>query len=277
MKKLIITVLALLTLLSLGAQAEGVSHLSDQAAIFDADQAMALESRMDGIYQTYGFDTVIVTTKDSRGKSARMFAADFYDAFHDYDAFPNGLIFSFNFDLGDYYEAARGIGMVLFSDQGADALDDLLRPYFDARDYYGAMERYLDAVEKTLSRHSARNEDGSLTLSTTPRPLTLAEAMEEAAGFLPFIMAGGLGVGFIAASSMKGKLSLAKAQSGAQRYADPSSLELRDTSEIYLYQTVTRTRIQTPSNSGGGGRSGSGGARFSSSSGRSYGGRGGKL
>ena len=98
--------------------------------------------------------------------------------------------------------------------------------------------------------------------------------MAESAGLLPFMLIGGIGIGFAAAFVMRGKLNLARPQGGAQRYTSPNSLCLRDRSDIYLYQTVSRTKIQSNNSSGGGS---GGGARFNSSSGRSYGGRGGKL
>ena len=99
--------------------------------------------------------------------------------------------------------------------------------------------------------------------------------MAESAGLLPFMLIGGIAIGFAAAFVMRGKLNLARPQGGAQRYTSPNSLRLRDTSDIYLYQTVSRTKIQSNNSSGSGGSGG--GARFNSSSGRSYGGRGGKL
>lgn len=276
MKKLSIALLILLILITSSSQADAMKHVADQANTFTDQEIEKLEARMGVIYETYSFDTVIVTTRDSRGQTAQMYAADFYDEFRDYDSYPNGLIFSFNFDIREYYEAARGIGMVLFSDQGEDALDRLLRPYLDEPNYFGAMNAYLDSIEKTLSRHSTLGEGGSRILSTTPRLPTFSEALGEAAGLLLFILIGGVAIGFSAAFVMRGKLNLARPQGSAQRYTSPSSLRLRDKSDIYLYQTVTRTKIQSKNSSGGGG-GGSGGARFSSSSGHSYGGRGGKL
>lgn len=274
MKKLIILLLLLAMAVS-AAQAAGMQHVADQAGIFTDLQISALEDRMQSIYGTYAFDTVIVTTRDSRGQTAQMYAADFYDEFRSFTDYPNGLIFSFNFDLGDYYEASRGMGMVLFSDQGDAALDKLLRPYLDERDYYGAMTNYLESLEKQLSLYSIPGEDGKMVLSTTRRAPTISEAMGSAAGLLPVMLIIGLVIGFISAFTMRGKMNLARPQSGAQGYTAPGSLRLRDSSEIYLYQTVTRTKIQNNNSSGGG--SGGGGARFSSSSGNSYGGRGGKL
>ena len=275
MKKLSIALLILLVLISSAAQADVMKHVADQANTFTDREIEKLEARMTGIYDVYGFDTVIVTTRDSRGQTAQMYAADFYDEFRDYDAYPNGLIFSFNFDIGEYYEETRGMGMELFSDQGEGALDSLLRPYLDEPDYFGAMTAYLDSVEKTLSRHSTPGEGGKRILSTTLRLPTFSEAMAESAGLLPFMLIGGIAIGFAAAFVMRGKLNLARPQGGAQRYTSPNSLRLRDTSDIYLYQTVSRTKIQSNNSSSGGGSGG--GARFNSSSGRSYGGRGGKL
>ena len=274
MKKIIIALFILLVLITSAAQADVMKHVADQANIFTAQEIEKLEARMNGIYDIYGFDTVIVTTRDSRGQTAQMYAADFYDEFRDYDAYPNGLIFSFNFDIGEYYEATRGIGMELFSDQGEGALDNLLRPYLDERDYYGAMNAYLDSAEKTLSRYSTPGEGGKRILSTTPRLPTFSEAIAESASLLPFMLIGGIVIGFAAAFVIRGKMNLARPQGGAQRYTSPNSLRLRDRSDIYLYQTVSRTKIQSNNSSGGGS---GGGARFNSSSGRSYGGRGGKL
>ena len=71
---------------------------------------------------------------------------------------------------------------------------------------------------------------------------------------------------------MKGGMKTAKNKVDASFYVVSNSLNLLTANDIYLYETVTRTKIETPSGgSGGGGRS------FSSGSGRSYGGRSGRL
>ncbi|NLD04073.1 MAG: TPM domain-containing protein [Clostridiales bacterium] len=195
MKKLSIALLILLVLISSAAQADVMKHVADQANTFTDREIEKLEARMTGIYDIYGFDTVIVTTRDSRGQTAQMYAADFYDEFRDYDAYPNGLIFSFNFDIGEYYEATRGMGMELFSDQGEGALDSLLRPYLDERDYYGAMNAYLDAAEKTLSRHSTP-EEGEKTTSLLS---TYSDATGESVDLPIIILIRGITIGLASA------------------------------------------------------------------------------
>lgn len=272
-KRLSFALAALLIALCLLAQAQGMQHVVDQAGTFTAEQASQLDSKLDRVYDKYGFDVVIVTTRDSKGKTAQMYSADFYDAFRSYSDYPNGLIFSFNFDLGDYYEATRGVGMTLFSDSGEDQLDRLLRSYLDSKDYYGAMQRYTDYVEGRLARASYTDENGRLILTGHMRAPTLAEAIPEVAGkYLVFIAIAGLVLGFLIALAIRGRLLIAKPLDTAAQYTR-GSVSLYQSDDIFLYDTVTRTRIQQNRSSGGGG----GGTRFSSSGGGSYGGRGGRL
>jgi len=81
----------------------------------------------------------------------------------------------------------------------------------------------------------------------------------------------GLGIGALAGLIvvlvMKSKMKSVRPQSGADQYADKNRLQLTHQSDIFLYQTVTRR--PKPQQTGGGGRTGS--------SGRSYGGGGGRF
>ena len=70
---------------------------------------------------------------------------------------------------------------------------------------------------------------------------------------------------------LRSKLKIAKYKSNAGLYVLADSLNLTESSDLYLYQTVTRTRIESSSKSGGGGSS------SGSRGGTSYGGRGGKF
>ncbi|NLC32969.1 MAG: hypothetical protein GX781_06690 [Clostridiales bacterium] len=271
MKKLVIFLLIVLFISLPSVLAEILVHVVDQTDTFSKQEIASLEKKMQSIYDTYDFDTVIVTTDNSRGQTAQMYAADFYDEFRSYSDYPNGLIFSFNFDIGEYYEATRGLGIKIFSEQGEDALDSLLRPYLTDRNYYGAMTSYLSYIENRLSSFSQVNDDGTVTLGTTQKLPSITESISRSFSYLPIMFVIGIIVGTAAAFIMKSRLQIAKPQSAAHQYSKPGSLSLRNSSDMYLYQTVTRTRIQENKSSGGGG------STFTSSGGGSYGGRGGKL
>ena len=274
MKRLSCYLLILLLLLAPAGFAQDMQHVADQAGTFTQSQEDTLETKLQALYDTYRFDVVIVTTRNSQGKTAQLYAADFYDNFRSYSAYPNGLIFSFNFDLSEYYEATRGVAQTLFSDSGEAELDRLLRPFLTDKDYYSAMLAYTDYVSARLARASQPDENGRMVVTGKMNAPSISESMILVAkNYLVFIAIGALVIAFVIALVIRSKLLIAKPQSSAEQYSVPGSLSLQDTSDIYLYETVIRTRIQQNTGSRGGG----GGIRFGSSGGGSYGGRGGKL
>ncbi|NLD33747.1 MAG: TPM domain-containing protein [Clostridiales bacterium] len=272
MKRLIC--LAALLLILLGTvQAATPAHVVDMAGTFTAQEVSALEDKLAQIYDKYRFDLNIVTTRNSQGKSAARFSEDYYITYKPMAEYPNGALFSFNFDLGEYDEASRGLGRTIFETAGPDELYNVLKPYLPSKNYFGAMQAYANYVERRLNRYSTVNADGSFTLTATERKPTLMEAASEVARQYLIIIAGvGLAIGVGVAFLLKGKLQIAKPQYDATRYTSANSLKLRDSSDLFLYQTVTRTRIQENKSSGGGG-----GARFGGGGGGSHGHRGGKL
>lgn len=268
--------LLLLLLVCLPALAAPNGHVVDQHGLFTTEQHANIEQRAKEIWNKYRFDVLFVTTDDSQGKSARLFAADFFESYRpDFLSYPDGATFSFNFDLGEYFNATRGLGERILPTGSDEALDNLLQPYFSPKKYYAGTLAYLDFVEQRLEKHMVVGQDGIARLSAEARK----PGIMEAAGmvfdrYLLFLALAGLAIGIGIAFFLKSRLLIAKHQSGAAEYAQRNSLTLRDSSDIYLYQTVVRTKIPEKSSSSGGGRSGGG---FSSSSGRSYGGTGGKL
>lgn len=178
MKRLASCLLVLLMLSASVGFAQAMQHVADQADAFTLDQEGTLEAKLQKIYDTYTFDVVIVTTNDSQGKPAQLYAADFYDGFRSYDDYPNGLIFSFNFDLREYYEATRGVAQPLFSDSGEAELDSLLRPYLSEGDYYGAMIDYTDYISARLARASQPDANGRMVVTGKMNALALNESFE---------------------------------------------------------------------------------------------------
>ncbi len=253
----LVMLLVILLFLPAQAQEQNLQHVYDQAGTFTSSEISSLEKEMSAIYQEFGVDTMIVTTNNSRGMAPDYYAAYFYEQVRPYQDFTDYVIFAFCFDIGprgQYGEAAHGKMQRLLTSRGDDELYNILAPYLPSRNYAPAMQDYLQYVRKAL----------------TPRT-----PMEIASGYLLFVVIFAVVVAGIVIASFLSKMKTAKRKSNATMYAVSNSLRLRQSNDIFLYQTERRTKIETNNSSRGGG---GGGRSFTSSgSGRSYGGRSGSL
>lgn len=249
--KRIFALTAALLLLTLGARAQTLNHVSDLANVLSPQEKAQLQQQAQDLFEKSGFDIIIHTTNDSQGKGPMNYSFDYYHAFRDSGRWPDGALLAVMFDTRDYYEAARGTGISILTHRESHDLGRVVQSQLSDGDYYGAFSSYIRYVRR-------------LVIPPTP--------LERAQELLPFLLIAGLVIGLVYALILKGKLKTAKYQYGAQRYVIPNSLNLTDSQDIYLYQTVTRTKIQTSSSSGSGGGFSSG-----SRGGTSYGGRGGKF
>ncbi len=274
MKKLFAVLLCLIVLLPLVSLA-ALEHVSDQAGTFSPQEREALNARMEALYNKYGFDLLVVTTNNTNGLPTWSYAERYYENFRDPLVTPDGAAFVFNFGDGEYDEAARGKGKTILGDSGQAELQNLLSPYLPGRDYYQAMLAYAHYVERKVDRFAVQDENGHYTLGYVARKPTIGESVSSVAKDYLLIIAGvGLVIGVLVSLYFKSRLLIAKPQSGAASYVVPNSLSLYESQDIFLYQTVTRTRIQQNNSSsgrGGGGRSNFGGG------GGGYSHRGGKL
>ena len=253
MKRLFLLI-AITTLMAAfgSASAQALVHVDDRAGVLSSDEKADLEKKANDLYEKTSFDVILHTTNDSQRKGAEDYSFDYYHAFRDPAGYPNGAMFAIMFDTRDYYEAARGTGINLLTYRENHDLAGIVRDKLSDGDYHGAMSDYLRYVSRLLI------------------PPTAAERTAEVA---PFILIGALVIGLLYALYLRSKLKIARHKSNAGLYVLANSLNLTESSDMFLYQTVSRTRIQTSSGSKGGG----GGFSSGSRGGTSYGGRGGKF
>lgn len=270
-KGIYLLLICLIAALVLPAAAE-TRHVYDMAGTFSEEEIAGLESKAEDIYRRHGTDVMIVTTDRSQGKVPMRYAADFYESVRDYTSFDSYVIFAFCFDVGEYGEAAYGRARNILSAQGDEALYRVLSPYLPSRRYGKAMNAYLAYVDSALTRNETPAQ-------STGSSSSYASAYEDEDEVSRFFQSGGWIVifAFIAAlitvQVFKAQMKIAKSRPSASRYVSPNSLRLHTSSDLFLYETTSRVRIESSVSSS----SSSGGRSFTSSSGRSYGGRGGKL
>lgn len=252
-KRSMLFVLVLLLLASVPlSHAAGLQHVSDLANRLTAQQKADLQQQAEDLYQRSGFDVVFHTTNDSQNKGPKDYSFDYFHAFHDAVRYPDGAMIAVMYDTRDYYEAARGKGISLLTYRESNDLAGVVQGKLTQGDLYGAFNDYMRYVRRLVIKPTA---------------------LERTKEVLPYLAIAGLVVGLVYAFVLLNNLKIAKFKKDASLYVNPRSLNLTESEDIFLFQNVVRTKIQSSSSSGSSG----GGFSSGSRGGTSYGGRGGKF
>ncbi len=242
----IILALCLCLPLSLSASAEpSRPRVVDGAALLTNSESIELTEKLDRISLEYHLDVAVVTTYSLNGKSAVTYAMDFYEeaGYGQGDGF-SGIMLLVAMEFSDYYILTSGDAMDIFSEGDLDSLEDAFLDSLSAGEYLEAFDAFAGECEYIIKY------DGRLT------PIWI----------LISLIVGAVVAGLII-WNMLSKHKNVKAQKTANSYMRNDTFRLDRSRDIYLYSHVTRV-LKPQNNSSSGSRS---------SSGRSYGGRGGKF
>ena len=247
-------VTALILLLLSGAQAQ-ISAVEDIAKVLSSSQEKTLSDGVDAILEEYNFQVMFyLTDREMTESKLRVAAAGFG---------PNGAIFAVSTTSRKYYYVTAGTGKKIFGDYEFDEMDEQVLPYLRKNSWSGAAEAFLRACRDVLDESNLAGMNGS---PAARRAVIL--------GKLPIAAVIGAAAASIALFVMIAGMKTGHGRGTANEYVVDTELTRR--SDVYLYTTQTRRRIETSSSSSGH-SGGGGGGSFSSSSGTSYGGRGGSF
>ncbi len=138
--------------ISAGQEIPAFRHLADLAGLFTKQESQLLEDDMAKLYAEFNFDSLIVTTNDSQGMSARDYAIMFYEQFRqNHETFPDAAVFSLHLDLNEYYQLTKGVGNAALTSQGDEPLRALAVPHLDAGNFAEGMFAYLAFLRHSIS------------------------------------------------------------------------------------------------------------------------------
>ena len=259
---MLLAVLTLCTLLTLPLAAEEPAwEIVDDAGLLTGDQLSKLSARARELTAQYQTDFVIVTVESLGGKSPKQYANDFYNENNcGYGPNRDGMLMLLAMESRDYYFLTNGAATEKLAQAGGmSALENKVVSHLSDGNYYLAFGVYLDTaaaiVAKPLSAPGASNpayNDDFVYIGFDDIP-TAADRWR-VVGIFAVI---GIIVGFVTTFIMKRGMKTARAQRLANNYVRPGSFHLTRKSDLYLYRTRTRVRVQS-NNSSGGGRSGGG-------------------
>ena len=228
-----------------------------------AENADALLTRLDEVSVRQKTDIVIVTVSDlENDDTPTALADDIYDRCEfGYGQKQDGILFLLVKESRDWAISTHGKGRDIFTDAGQNYIFGQMRDDLANDRFAAAFDTFVTQCDRFVTQ---ANEGAPYDVHNLPRePLS--------AIWIPISVVIGLVLSLIIVGGMKGKLKTVRSQAAANSYVKEDSMNVIESSDLFLYHTVSRT-ARSKENSSSGGSS-----THTSSSGKTHGGSSGKF
>lgn len=269
-KKILVILLSLVIGLcvsvpAFAAQADGFAseyeRVQDLADLLSDSEEAALLEKLDELCERQKMEIVVLTTDTLEGLPPRDYADDIYDyCDFGYGEDRDGALLLISMEDNDWYISTCGYGITVFTDAGIQYIGEQIKEDLSDGDFSEAFDKFVGLCDDFITQ--ARSGDPYDSHNLPKEPLSLI--------WIPISIAVGVCLSFIIVGNMKSKLKTVRFQAAASNYMKNGSLNITESRDLFLYNTVTRTA--KPKNN-----SSSGSSTHTSSSGSTHGGGGGKF
>ena len=236
-------------------------RINDLADLLTDSEEAALLEKLDEVSQRQKMDVTIATVDDLDGYAT---AAEYADVVYEYCKYGygterDGLLLLISMADRDWAISTCGYGITAFTDAGIEYIMEEIKPDLSHGNYAAAFDTYINLCDEfiTQAKNGSPFDKGNL-----PRkPLSMI--------WIPISIVIGVVLALIFVGSMKGKLKTVRTQTAANSYLKKDSLVITDSSDLFLYHTVTRSKKENSNDSGS--------STHTSSSGTTHGGSSGKF
>ena len=236
-------------------------RVNDLADLLTDSEEAALLEKLDEISQRQKMDVTVATVNDLDGYSS---AAEYADAVYEhckygYGSQKDGLLLLISMEDRDWAISTCGYGITAFTDAGIEYIGKQIKSDLSDGNYAAAFDTYANLCDEfiTQARNGSPFDKGNL-----PR-----ESLSII--WIPISVAIGVVLALLVVGNMKGKLKTVRTRAEANSYLKKDSLAVTESSDLFLYHTVTRSKKEKDS--------GSGSSTHTSSSGTTHGGGSGKF
>ena len=240
------------------------------------DERAALIEKLNTISEKYEFDVVVLTIKELGYKESWDYAHDYFvNNGYGLGEQHDGIMLLIAIGSGQAGErdwatyTSKGFSDALFEDHVLTKIEDKVLEYLRPSDWIGGFNAFADRCEEVLANNEAKAADDKTRIEKDEE----WEYYEEIFKTQDFIiriplfprtdgiwLVIAIGVGLIASLIivlvMKAKLKSVRFKGDARDYITQGSFKLNETSDVFLYSTVTKTVRESSSSSGGGGGGG---------------------
>jgi len=251
MKKILLLVVSLTVIFACitTVTAESQSRLIDNDDLLSSSEANLLQARLDELSTQQKCDIVVATVKTLNWEDPETFADNFYEE----NGFSqDGIMLLICMETRDWAYSLHGFAETAFTDDGIDYLTSKVKPYLSDEDFVAAFNKFADICDDFLAKAQAGEPyDGkAMPISTTDILIRVGISL-------------GIGalISLIVLFIMKAPLKSVRRQPQADSYVRAGSMIVTNSSDMFLYHTVSRTPRANSNSSSGGGRSSGGGSR----------------
>ena len=254
MKKIvsiILTTVFVCLCVSFPVMAETVSdtyYVVDNAEIISDEVEEELELEIDELRELYGYDIAIATFESFEGTDFETYLNEYYN---EVGYAEDGVIFGVSMGERDWYITTHGDGQWALNDYATDHIGEQVSSYLASELYDESFQEFVTLTDTFLEEASVGepfNEENTL-VTTSDRLLYLGICVVVA------IIIAGLVVYFMIKS-----MNTARAVETAHDFVDKNAIKITNTSDRFLYSTLTKVAKPKPSTSSSSG-GGSGGSR----------------
>lgn len=275
MKRFIMLILAA-ALMTITVCAE-TPRLVDNVGLLTPSEAADIEGILDGYSKEYDLDIAVLTSYGTEyGMSTRDYCEYFFENNYGVGAELDGVILYINMSEREWQIATSGKAITALTDYGLEYIEKLMIDDLSDGDYYSAFKVFADSCADLLSiaesgePYDVQNGDDyadrGLVRDTRPGyPFGTNLLISLVFGFIAAL---------VGVTGMKSQLKSVGMQRGTANYVKRGSFNITQSRDIYLYRNVTRTARPKETSSS---HSSGGSTVHRSSSGHSFGGRGGRF
>ena len=261
MKKKIFALCAIIMMfvLTLGVCAESEYYrLQDIAEILTESENAEILAKLDEVSQRQGVDIVILTVDaPEEGLTVEEDATEWYE-YLEFDK--DGVMLYISLEDRDWYVLTSGFGIKAITDAGIDYISEKFLDALSDGNYSGAFNAFIKYTDEFITQAKTGKPYDVGNMPKEPYSLGMSLVISLVIGFI---------VSAIITGVWKGQLKSVALQSRAASYMKKDSLCIEDSRDFFLYRTLDRVEKQRDS--------GGGSSTHTSSSGNTFGGKGGKF
>jgi uncharacterized protein len=263
MKKKIfaLCIAGLIAVLSLGVLAEGeyyrLQDLTEPSLLTEAENEEIM-AKLDEISEKHGMDIAILTVDAvEEGLTVEEDATEWYE-YLEYSK--DGVMLYISMEERDWYYLTTGFGITAITDAGIDYISEKFISYLSDGDYASAFNTYITLTDEFITQAKTGKPYDVGNMPKEPYSIGMSLVISIVIGFI---------ISFIITGVWKGQLKSVALQTRASSYIKPDSLNITDSRDFFLYRHIDRTEKAEKSEGGS--------STHTSSSGNTYGGKGGKF